>query len=82
MMSIRALQFSLLILLFLGCKKQKDTPCVCTREYKPVCAGDTQYANPCMARCAGYKTAEMTFILTQAQIDSGMLVSVDCSQSP
>ena len=33
-------------------------PCICTREYKPVCGrtpegGTFTYANPCMAGCAG-----------------------------
>ena len=48
-----------LVLLFFSCKKQQQEPCLCTKEYRPVCAGGQQFSNPCLAECAGYDPDEI-----------------------
>ena len=60
-----------------SCKSEEI--CTCTEEYKPVCAGDNQYRNPCFAKCDGYKDSEIIILLSQEEIEIGMLISVDCS---
>lgn len=35
---------------------QSRAPCMCTREYAPVCADGKQYSNSCQAECAGVET--------------------------
>lgn len=69
----------LLILPFLLSCNQSTEDCFCTDEYNPVCAVDNQYSNPCNAKCAGYEDSEITIILTQEEIESGILVEVDCT---
>jgi len=63
-----------------SCKKETNTSCVCPEVYNPVCAGDNQYRNPCEAHCKGFYDDAITILLTQEEIDSGLLISVDCSQ--
>lgn len=36
-----------------------DVPCICTREYIPVCYKGQNYGNPCEARCAGARDSEL-----------------------
>ena len=74
---LRALIVVFVSFSLLHCSREVD--CVCTEEYNPVCAGDTQYRNPCLAKCDGHKESEITILLTQELIDTGILVSVDCS---
>lgn len=52
---------------------------MCTKEYNPVCAGDIQYANSCLARCDGHKDSDISFLLSKEEIQTGILISVDCS---
>jgi len=66
------------ILIFALCC-ESEVNCICTDEYNPVCAGDNQYRNPCNAKCDGYKDSEITILLTQEEIETGILISVDCS---
>jgi len=70
--------FILLLLFVVACKKQNNTDCLCTNEYNPVYAGENQYPNSCTAKCDGYMDSQITFLLTQEQNTSGILVSVDC----
>ena len=60
-------------------KCKKDETCICTKEYNPVCAGDIQYANSCLARCDGFKNSDISFLLSKEEIETGILISVDCS---
>lgn len=60
-----------------SCKSEEI--CICTEEYNPVCSGDNKYSNPCFAKCDGYKDSEITVLLTQEEIATGILISVDCS---
>ena len=60
-----------------SCKSEEI--CICTEEYNPVCAGDNQYRNPCFAKCDGYKDSKITVLLSQEEIDTGILIEVDCS---
>ena len=60
-----------------SCKSEEI--CTWTDEYNPVCAGDNQYRNPCFAKCNGYKDSEITVLLSQEEIETGILISVDCS---
>ena len=60
-----------------SCKSEEI--CTCTEEYNPVCAGDNQYRNHCFAKCDGYKDSEIIILLSQEEIEIGMLISVDCS---
>jgi hypothetical protein len=60
-----------------SCKSEEI--CICTEEYNPVCAGDSQYSNPCFAKCDGYKDPEITVLLSKEEIETGILISVDCS---
>lgn len=69
--------FLILIIVFLSCKQ--DEVCFCTKEYKPVCVGDNQYANTCLAKCDGYKDSDLTFLLSKEEIETGILISTDCS---
>ena len=59
------------------CKLKKF--CICTEKYNPVCAGDNQYRNPCFAKCNGYKDSEIIALLSEEEIETGILISVDCS---
>ena len=43
---------AILTLALLSCTP--DPTMICTREMNPVCADGTDYANPCMARAAGF----------------------------
>ncbi|XP_022653892.1 uncharacterized protein LOC111247353 [Varroa destructor] len=36
-----------------------NVPCICTREYIPVCYKGQNYGNPCEARCAGARDSEL-----------------------
>ena len=67
------------VFLVYGCKKNDDKTCMCTHTYNPVCAGVTQYRNPCMASCAGHDADDIRLLLTAEEIASGILISVDCS---
>ena len=71
----------LLLIVFLSltfsCKSEEV--CICTEVYNPVCAGDNQYRNPCFAKCDSYKDSEITILLSQEEINTGILISVDCS---
>lgn len=69
----------LLILPFLFSCNHNTEECFCTEEYNPVCAGNNQYSNPCKAQCDGFENSEITILLTQEEINSGMLVEVNCS---
>lgn len=69
--------FIAIAIITLSCKSEEI--CICTKEYNPVCAGDNQYSNPCLAKCDGYKDSEITVLLSQEEVDTGMLISVDCS---
>jgi hypothetical protein len=60
-----------------SCKSEEI--CTCTDKYNPVCARDNQYRNPCFAKCDGYKDSEITVLLSQEEIDTGILIEVDCS---
>jgi hypothetical protein len=60
-----------------SCKSEEI--CTCTDEYNQVCAGDNQYRNPCFAKCDGYKDSEITVLLSQEEIDTGILIDVGCS---
>lgn len=50
----------------MNCKQ--DEVCACTRGYNPVCAGDNQYPNTCLAMCYGDKDSDITFLLTKDEI--------------
>ena len=68
----------LVIITSIYCCKSGEI-CICTKEYNPVCAGDNQYSNPCLAKCDGYKNSEITVLLSQEEIETGILIEVDCS---
>ena len=72
----KILLLAILISIF-SCKSEEI--CACTKEYNPVCAGDNQYSNPCLAKCDGYKDSEITVLLLQEENETGILISVDCS---
>ena len=71
--------FLLIVFLSLSFSCKSEEVCICTEEYNPVCAGDNQYRNPCFAKCDGYKDSEITMLLSQEEIDTGILITVDCS---
>jgi len=75
----RLVAFACFIILIFSCKKKETPPCVCTEDYNPVCAGGNQFPNPCAALCEGFEEDELTYLLTQEQINTGLLVEVDCS---
>jgi len=68
----------LVILTSIYCCKSEEIG-ICTEEYNPVCAGDNQYRNPCLAKYDGYKDSEITVLLSQEDIETGILIEVDCS---
>ena len=74
---MKKLLFIIITTTALSCKS--EVICICSEEYNPVCAGDNQYRNPCFAKCDGYKDSEITVLLSQEEIDTGILISVDCS---
>ena len=71
--------FLLIVFLSLSFSWKSEEVCICTEEYNPVCAGDNQYRNPCFAKCDGYKDSEISVLLSQEEIDTGILITVDCS---
>ncbi len=71
--------FLLIVFLSLSFSCKSEEVCICTEEYNPVCAGDNQYRNPCFAKCDGYKDSEISVLLSQEEIDTGILITVDCS---
>ena len=73
-MNIRLLL--ILIIVFLVCKQ--DEFCFCTKEFNPVSAVDNQYANTCLAKCDGYKDSDITFLLSNEEIETGILISTVC----
>lgn len=73
------IQSIITVLFLISCRSVKDDTCLCTDTYNPVCAGNTQFRNSCLAACEGYPPKEIRILLSQDEIDTGMLVSVDCS---
>ena len=71
--------FLLIVFLSLSFSCKSEEVCICTEEYNPVCACDNQYRNPCFAKCDGYKDSEISVLLSQEEIDTGILITVDCS---
>ena len=65
--------------MFFSCKMNQEEPCYCTEEYRPVCAGGNQYSNKCKAKFEGFNENEILEILTQEELDTVMLVEVNCS---
>ena len=74
----RMKKFLLILSLLFSCNHNTEE-CFCTEEYNPVCAGYNQYSNPCKAKCDGFENSEITILLTQEEINTGMLVEVNCS---
>ena len=61
-----------------SCKMNQDEPCFYTEEYRPVCTGGNQYSNKCKAKCEGFNENEISEILTQEKLDTGVQVKVNC----
>ncbi len=48
--------------IFIGCNQEQapkpiveeNDMCICTKEYKPVCAAGIEYPNACQAGCEGH----------------------------
>ena len=68
------------MIFFLSCKNETDAPCICTKEYVPVCAGGKYYSNVCLARCDGYKDDEIILInLTSEEVEGNISLEGYCS---
>lgn len=57
------MKYLFLFLILFSCNKEEkpesiapeNDMCICTKEYRPVCADGQTFGNPCMAGCEGHK---------------------------